>query len=210
MKTVVQTTAPRLEASINKYFAPLLRADGFAGSGRSFRRSNDDFIQVVQIQGSRSGGKFAINLGIQPLDMPDALGNTSHQKITETLCEFRRRLTKSESGGDQWWEYDRTVASMDEAMRQAASVYEVIGRKVLSALAAKDSPLLTITPVQFDAGQSNFFGFSSTKVRMARMLALMRRASGNLETARGFALIALANLGHATGLRQELEELARL
>jgi Domain of unknown function (DUF4304) len=209
LKPAVQTTAPRLEASLNRYLAPLLRADGFAGSGRSFRRSNDDFIQVVQIQGSRHGGKFAINLGIQPLNMPDALGNTDHRKIKEELCEFRGRLTDSESRDDQWWQHEATAASMDDAVREAASVYEVTGRRILSTLAAKDSPLLTITPAQFNVGKLNLFGFANTKVRMARMFALMRSASGNPEDAHDFALIALANLGQATGLRKELEELAR-
>ena len=199
--------APRLEASIRKYLAPVLRVDGFVGSGRSFRRHNEDFIQVVNVQGSRSGGRFAINLGIHPICIPDALGNSPEPlKITESSCEFRRRL--SESGADQWWRHDGTTASMDEAIRQAAAIYQKVGRQLFSMVVAKDSPLLTSTPAQFTTG--SFFGFSTTKVRMARAFALMRRASGDLESSRGFALIALANLGQATALRKDLEELARL
>jgi hypothetical protein len=95
-----QTATPRLENSIRAYLLGYLKEDGFTGSGRSFRRLTNGLIQVVNVQGSTYGGQFAINLGVQPITVPDALGNSSDpKKITERLCEFRRRL--AESGADQ-------------------------------------------------------------------------------------------------------------
>ena len=55
---------PRLESSIKDHLSPVLKSDGFLGSGRTFRRVSEDLIHVVEVQGSRFVGKFAVNLGI--------------------------------------------------------------------------------------------------------------------------------------------------
>jgi len=197
---------PRLESSIRNHLSPVLKSDGFFGSGRTFRRISGDFIHVVQIQGSRYGGKFAVNLGIQPRSIPDVAGNLPEAtKIKPELCEFRRRL--SEAKGDQWWDHAGSKESMDAAVRAAASVYATVGRRVFAELSGPESLLHNVTPAQFEAGQYGFSGFGSTKIRMARSLALMRQSARNLADAGAFARIALANLGAAHALRAELEAL---
>jgi hypothetical protein len=200
----------RLEASIKAHLAPILRSDGFSGLGRCFRHATGELIHVVQVQGSRYGGKFAINLGIQPMTIPDVLGNvTDPGRIRAELCEFRRRL--SESGVDQWWVHDTTKESTDAAMLQAAAVYKETGRKLFAEQSGPNCSLFTITPEQFESGgEHRFSGFGNTKVRMARALALIRRSAGNLDHARAFAKIALSHLGAATGLGKELEGLSIL
>ena len=199
---------PRLESSIKDHLSPVLKSDGFFGSGRTFRRISGDLIHVVQVQGSRYGSKFAVNLGIQPRSIPDVVGNSPDAtKIREELCEFRRRLSEAKS--DQWWEHQGSKESMDAAVRAAASVYTTIGRRLFSELSGPESPLHKVTPAQFEAGQYSFSGFGSTKVRMARSLALMRQSVGNLADAGAFARIALASLGVARALRAELEALCR-
>ncbi len=200
---------PRLESSIRGHLSPVLKSDGFLDSGRTFRRLSGDFIHVVNIQGSRYGGMFAVNLGIQPRCIPDALGNSPDAaKITEVLCEFRRRL--SETMSDQWWKHEESKVSMDDAVRAAASVYTTAGRRLFSELSGPESPLHKVTPAQFEAGHYSFSGFSSTKVRMARSLALMRQSAGELADASAFARIALANLGVWQAFRVELEALSSL
>jgi hypothetical protein len=137
-----------------------------------------------------------------------SLGNSPEvTKIKAELCEFRRRLSEAKS--DQWWDHEGSKESMDAAVRAAASVYTTIGRRLFAELSGPESPLHKITPVQFEAGQYNFSGFGSTKVRMARSLALMRQSAGNLTDADAFARIALASLGGAHGLRAELQALCR-
>ena len=198
---------PRLESSIKDHLSPALKSDGFFGFGRTFRRISGDYIHVVNVQGSRYGGMFAVNLGIQPRCIPDVLGNSPDAtKIREELCEFRRRL--SETMSDQWWEHEGSKESMDAAVRAAAAVYTTIGRRLFSELSGPESPLHKVTPAQFEAGHYRFSGLSSTKVRMVRSLALMRQSVGNLADASAFARIALANLGGAHALRAELEALS--
>ena len=194
---------PRLETSIRGHLGPMLKSDGFSGSGRTFRRVSGDFIHVVQVQGSRYGGRFAINLGIQPICIPDCMAEVPNPKtIREEICAFRRRL--SESKGDQWWDHDATKESMDLAVQRSAKVYATVGRRLFSEQSGPEAPLHRVTPEQFQAG-FNFSGFASTGARMARALAMMRQFAGNLHDARAFARIALASLGPAHGLCQELQ-----
>jgi Domain of unknown function (DUF4304) len=123
-------STPRLESSIKDHLSPILKSDGFVGSGRTFRRVSGDLIQVLQVQGSRYGGKFAVNLGIQPLSIPDVVGNAPDaSKIKAELCEFRRRLSESKRA-HQWWEHTASKQSMDTAVRAAAAVYAAVGRRL--------------------------------------------------------------------------------
>jgi hypothetical protein len=195
---------PRLETSIRSCLVPHLREDHFAGSGRTFRRLVNGWIQVVNVQGSRYGGQFAVNVAIQPLAIPDVLGNDPNVKtITESHCEFRMRLT--ESGSDEWWEHGPSQASMDAAVSVAADVYVRKGRAVLAAVSSPTSPLLTVSPEAFANDDFNFCGFGSTKIRMTLALARLRKAEGKLAESRAFAAQGLANIGSAAGLRRDFE-----
>lgn len=200
------STPPRLESFIKEHLAPKLKADGFAGSGRTYRRVVGDLIQVVSVQGSRYGGQFAINLGIHPLCIPDVLGLPADpKKITESQCEFRRRLAAS--GADQWWQYDNSADSMDAAVKAAADVYCLTGRELLSHFSSKITPLHAVTADAFDRSLYNFHGFGSTKVRMALALARFRKATGHVQDAREFAKVGQAAVGSATSLNKELESI---
>ena len=189
--TRMNGSLPRLEVSIKNHLAPILRSDGFFGNGRNFRRLASDLIQVVRVQGAREGGRFAINLAIQPLAAPDTLGVAPDPaRIVADLCQFRRRL--SEHGPDQWWDYGASQESMDEAEAKAAAVYALIGRRLFSEQSGPECPLRSVTPEQFKTGDFDFSGFASTKVSMARTLSIMRRAAGNADHQRAFAQIGLA------------------
>lgn len=197
---------PRLEVAIREHLAPVLRGDGFTGSGRIFRRIIGEFVQVVGVQGSRSGGKFAINLAVHPLGVPDVLGNMpDNKKMTDSLCEFRRRLASF--GTDQWWSHENTMESMSHAIREATAVYVSIGRPLLAQLGGTHSPLNEITAQMLEEQPNVLQGFGSTKVRTALVLARMRQASGNNAAAIEFAKIGLASVGTAVSLRRELESI---
>lgn len=204
----VTTETIRIETTIKLRFAPTLRAEGFTGSGKTFRRIRNGQIHVVNIQGSRHGSQFAINLGIQPIAIPDVLGNEpDSKKIVESACEFRRRL--SESGADQWWSYD-DFASLELAMSEAARIYEEYGRPAFEAMSMPPSPLDTITAEQLAEGPLGFHGFGTTNVRLALIFARLREAEGRIFDAVSFAVYGLENAIEAFGLRYELERIAAL
>src|SRR5262245_14058697 len=124
---------PRLEPSIVAILAPELRVDGFTGSGRTYRRVANQWIQVVNVQGSRQGGSFAINLALHPLGLPDVIGRPVNPKaLAQDACELRRRLTEGER--DHWWLCYGDRDSMNEAVQSATLVYQQFGRPLLHRL----------------------------------------------------------------------------
>jgi hypothetical protein len=202
----MSTSVIRLEGSIRAFLQPRLKEDGFAGSGRTFRRVTNNLIQVLNVQGSRYGGQFAIDIGIQPQDIPDITGKRPDpKKITEPECEFRRTL--SEDGVDQWWAHGSSAKSMDDAVLVAAEVYVRIGRPLLAALCAADSPIHLIMPDQMPTFRKFLQGFGSTDCRMALVLARLRKVQGRLAEAKAFAAYGLEHAGPAVSLRSELQEL---
>mgnify|MGYP001411220245 CR=1 FL=1 len=202
--------AARIETAIRQHLAPLLRADGFVGSGRTFRRVAGDWIHVVNVQGSRYGGQFAVNLGVQPLAIPDVRGNPPDaKKITEELCEFRRRLSESEARTDKWWKHENTVESMATAMLDAATMYANTGRLLLGNATAPNSGMNTITACEFATGTFNFQGFGSTTCRMALALSRLRQAQGRGADSIEFAKYALEHIGSATFLKAQIQALLK-
>ena len=206
---MTEACLPRLELALREHFVPSLRVDGFSGSGRNFRRVRDGWVHVVNVQGSSYGGQFAVNLGLQPLSIFHVLGELPDSKrITEPLCEFRRRL--SSDGADQWWTHASTQESMNEAARDACAVYETTGRDLFRRVCGAQPPFAQVTPGAFASGTFDFCGFGSTQVRMALVLARLRRAEGRTREAAGFAEIGLAGAGGAVALRRELTDLTGL
>ncbi|WP_143036450.1 DUF4304 domain-containing protein [Collimonas sp. OK242] len=78
---------------IFKKIAPTLRSLGFRGTGQNFRKSDNDFAFVINLQVSRSGENFFVNLGAQPTFIP-AEGNAELGKLKEYECILRKRVGK--------------------------------------------------------------------------------------------------------------------
>ena len=200
----MNSSTPRLEASIRAHLASVLREDGFAGSGRTYRRVVDDWVHVVNVQGSRHGGSFAINLAIHPQRVPDSIGRAvDPRKLTHDACELRCRL--SEQGGDQWWECYGDQDSMNEAAQAAASVYVEHGRATFGKLGrGASSVLYSLTAKQLSGPMTELCGFGATTGRVALLFARLRAQQGRTSEAADFVALGLAVAGEAYLLRQEL------
>lgn len=72
---------------------PHIRRLGFAGSGQTFGRLEDDTVCVINIQLSRARNVFYINLGAQPTFIP-ALGGAEGTTLKEYQCVMRTRVGK--------------------------------------------------------------------------------------------------------------------
>lgn len=201
--------SPSLAKAMQAKFAPSLRRDGFSGTGQRYWRVIGSQCQIVEAQGSRSGGKFAVNLGIQPMSVPLRSGNMADPKrMREMECMFRRRLAAQK--GDQWWDYEPNQASIDTAVGEACAIYEQVGKRQLEGMAEPNSPINTVTAEAFAARAFNFNGFGNTGIMMAWTLAQMRKAAGNSAEAREFARVALGEIGDGaggSGLKAQLREL---
>jgi Domain of unknown function (DUF4304) len=201
----MKSDAGRLvDAALRSQWLPVLRNDGFRPSGRTFRRVHGDVIHVINIQGSRYGGQFAVNMGVHLSFLPDVLGAPVKPKaITEPQCEFRRRLAVD--GVDQWWAHGSDQASIVAAIGGALDVYERYGRKQFGVLGAFPESFAAVTPSSLQSGATDLGGFRSPLVRMCLVFSRIRLHEGAKQSARQFAELGLANLGQASALRAAFE-----
>jgi hypothetical protein len=201
-------SVPKLENSIREVFAPSLRAEGFTGSGRNYRRLFGEWVQVVNIQGSNWGGRFYINLATHPIVIPDTGGDPPNPKtILEYHCEFRRRLEKSVA--DQWWEYDRSQVSMDATVKSAAAVYAEHGRRFFDPQSGVVAQLLALRACDLVSGSHRQMKLLTTDTRISFALARFWSAKAQFDVAAAFADYALSNLGRGVNLRPELLNISK-
>jgi hypothetical protein len=192
---------------LSRDLSPLLRPDGFKGSGKTFRRINGDRTDVIGIQGRRHGGQCCVNLGTHFSFLPSEGGGhvVDPRKLKEYDCAFRERLHDANES-DRWWRYG---ASNAEAEASVASLVDVYKRRAILFF-GKFEPFPDaferITPADLDGGEvSNMPG--TTLVRGALTMARIMRHLGRHERCREFAEVGLRHLGRALGLKEELERL---
>lgn len=92
------TKKETLNNAIKSIIAPQLKSLGFKKSGRNFYRMKGDFIQVINFQGSWTGGIFFVNLGVLIYSIPKLWGDDFIllDKPLEGDCHFQARLTTEE------------------------------------------------------------------------------------------------------------------
>jgi hypothetical protein len=79
--------------SVGTDLVPQLRAEGFSGSGATYRKLENEVLFVVNFQRSRDGSRFFINLGGQPTCIPDEGRDYPNPRtLKEYECVFRERV----------------------------------------------------------------------------------------------------------------------
>src|SRR5262249_2077535 len=97
----------RFHQLLKRDFLPLLRGDGFKGSGNTFRRLKGDRIDIINVQGSRYGGQCCVNLAAHFSFLPSEGGGgvtdprSSRNTIAlfATVCTRQRRETTGGATG---------------------------------------------------------------------------------------------------------------
>lgn len=149
--------------------APLLRQEGFKGSGQSFYRVSNDLIHMLNIQGSKWGDGYAVNLGIHPLGM--AIEGTSTaadpKNLKEYECLIRRRLSKP-SESDHWWKHKGLFRNPERAARSLSRCYFQYGDQFFAAFGSG--------LVLLEAFDGKIIGRQSTVVIAGQQMARGRAA----------------------------------
>jgi hypothetical protein len=188
--------------------SPLLRAEGFKGSGNTFRRIKDEVIHVVNIQGSRYGGQCCVNLGLHYSFLPTAGGRpvTDPKKLKEYECEFRDRVHDAQES-DHWWTYGATQAESEASVANLIDMYRRWGTTFFTKFEPFPEVFEKITPAEMDRGDLSKLPTTMTLVvaalTMARIMNHLRRS----EKCRQFAEVGLRHLGRAVELKAEFERL---
>jgi len=152
-----------------KRIAPSLRALGFRGSGQNYRKTEGDFVFIINFQGSKWGDAFFVNLGAQPTFIP-AEGDADLERLKEYQCILQARV-----GGDWPWNLcEAQFASLEQQITSKQGAFFGHAQTLRTALAV-DSPDSLLA--RFSAG--------TTKARAALHLARAAARLGHLVTARG-------------------------
>ena len=177
-------------------FYPVLRAEGFRGSGTTLRRLTPYGVHVFNLQGSSGADRCYLNLGCH-FSFLSTLRGTEVSSLSESECAFRDRIDPPPERPHGWYygssESD-AIANVnriiEEWPRQAHRFFEQYAYPTgLAKLVAEASP------DQTHPGQLLLLG------RIAVQLGGGRRAA---ELARG----GLARVNPvATGLKHDLDKL---
>jgi hypothetical protein len=116
----VSEIGDRIDLLVRERLVPCLRSVGFKGSGRTYWRTFNDVIQVVNVQSSKwnlgSDGRFTINLGVfYPAVARLIDPERAPAKPKEYECTIRTRIGRAlGSSQDLWWDVgqDTDIASL--------------------------------------------------------------------------------------------------
>lgn len=164
---------------------------------------------MLHVQGSRYGGSCCVNLGIHLAFLPTVLGHPADPKrITESLCEFRRRLAP-QGESDCWWEYGNDER---EAARSADNLVDLVQSVALphfDRFGVFPVSFEGITPQALAAGDFSVLPGDMTAPRAALVMARIAAHLGHPDRAREFAEFGLASVSaQGVGIARDLAALA--
>ena len=193
---------------LKQELSPELRKIGFKGSGQNFLRIENEVVNIVNIQNYKYGGSCTINLGLHlsflPMNWTTELPNL--KIIKEYDCEFRTRLAPY-SRSDYWWKYDGFLSSPEKKARHLIKTYFKYGEPQFTKFDSIEKIAAMFTIGEFKKEDwLTVFG-DITLQRGVLTMARIHRHLGNMPMAREFAIFGLENLGKATALQSQYEEI---
>jgi hypothetical protein len=172
-----------------KQVAELLSPLGFKGSGRTFRRVEDEWVIVVNLQASKWGDGFFLNLAAHPIAIPTINDDpVDLKKIRAYDCLFQERV------GDTWIVGADEVPELVSEVSRASKVLAERARSLRAAVATQPADVLVRN---FTVGQTAAFA--------SLHLARAALAFGNAQKACAVAEWGLEAAGDALILRVKLK-----
>lgn len=198
----------RFHDLLKRDFFPLLRADGFKGSGTTFRRIKGDRIDVVNIQGSHGGSKCCLNLAVHYAFLPSVGGGrvTDPKKLKEYHCIFHDRLTEANED-DRWWDYGVTDNETEDSVAHLIDLYKRRSPIFFAKFDPFPDVFERVTPEQLDAGDLTGMPAACSQVNATITMARIMKHLGQMDRCREYAEVGLRHLGQAVGHLAELQKL---
>ena len=198
----------RFHQAVEEVVYPMLRQEGFRGSGPTLRLFREDIVQVFSFQNRREGGSSCVNLGTHPLFLPSPSGRISEpwDRVEEHSCEFRRRLAP-EGQVDRWWSHEGTGEEITHRAKEILDLYLSVGRRFYARAVDLRGLLSSITPADVSKGDLSWYPGNSTAVRAALTLARLCVHFGRPDSAAVFARVGLEKCRLAVSLRPEFRRI---
>jgi hypothetical protein len=107
---------------------PVLKAEGFEGSGQTLRRIDGPVIHVFNVQGATGGKACYLNLGAHLDFLPtEGGGQVAPDALEESHCVFRDRM-EPPPGAAFGWAYGETKEQAEENVEFIVSEWAGPGR----------------------------------------------------------------------------------
>jgi hypothetical protein len=107
---------------------PVLKAEGFEGSGQTLRRIDGPLIHVFNVQGATGGKACYLNLGAHLDFLPtEGGGQVAPDALEESHCVFRDRM-EPPPGAAFGWAYGATKEQAEENVEFIVSEWAGPGR----------------------------------------------------------------------------------
>jgi len=120
---------------IAKRLYPLLRKEGFKGSGSTLRRIDGPLVHVFNVQGGSSGARCYINLGAHLSFLSTGSGDWQPEKLAEAECAFRDRIEPPPEQRVGWF-YGASEEEADRNVSVLIAAWESQGRAFFASYAA--------------------------------------------------------------------------
>lgn len=184
------------QKTLARHLYPVLRREGFKGSGATLRRVVEPVVHVFNLQGSTSGDRCYLNLGAHLDFLPGGPIRTPDKRL-EYECEFRNRIRSP--ANDHAWRYGETPEQGETTALAIVAAWESQGRPWFARLAR--------WPEDF-AALVEAFDLDEGHPASGRTMATIAVRLGDRPRARLIAEAALARMPErANGVRYDLQQL---
>jgi hypothetical protein len=127
-----------------KQLYPVLRAEGFRGSGTTLRRIEGPIIHIFNVQGSSSGDCCYLNLGAHLSFLPpEGPPNVAPASFREPHCIFRDRIDPP-LGEAFGWFYGRTPEEAADQVEFLVSEWRTQGQPFFRRYGSYPESFLTL------------------------------------------------------------------
>jgi hypothetical protein len=118
----------RFSEVLRRDFVPLLRSQGFEPWGAVFRRVSGERIDIVSLQGSRSGRRCCVDLGVHYTFLAARGRAGVGAKVSDAGfrlhdCAFRERLREA-GESDRWWSYGSDESTAEASAASLVDTYQ--------------------------------------------------------------------------------------
>jgi hypothetical protein len=178
---------------------PVLRAEGFRGSGTTLRRLVPPAVHIFNLQGSTDAVSFYLNLGCHYDFLPAIMGPPPDLKSMshgECLFHFRDRMVSSAQDGG--WFYGTSEAEAVETVRQIVEEWPRQAHAFFKRHEYPDGLLKMVAEVPLTRPSAVLFS-------MAQAAAQFQQKARAVELAR----VALRDVGPESGAFTRIQKFLR-
>ena len=121
--------------ALSKRLYPILRAEGFKGSGNTLRRINDPVVRVFNVQDASSGQECYLNLGAHLMFLSPEWCTTEASELKEYECAFRDRFDPP-AGPGFGWATSLTQEDLEESISFICDHWKIYGHEFFNQYTA--------------------------------------------------------------------------